>query len=52
MRFTGRPYARVGAVLAHLRARVLYNLAFALVFLLLAVVSAVHFGWTPPCTSG
>lgn len=33
----------VGAVVAHLRARVLHNLAFPLAFLALAVASCVHF---------
>jgi len=33
----------VGAVLVHLRQRVLHNLAFPLAFLLLAVASVAHF---------
>ncbi|MFD8597814.1 DoxX family protein [Kitasatospora sp. NPDC059646] len=34
----------VGAVLAHLRARVLHNLAFPLVFLALAIAPVLRFG--------
>ncbi|MEO3887889.1 DoxX family protein [Nonomuraea sp. B5E05] len=34
----------VGAVLAHVRARVFHNLGFPMVFLLLAVAAGAHFG--------
>ena len=36
----------VGAVLTHVRARVLHNIAFPAVFLGLAVAALVHFSWS------
>jgi hypothetical protein len=36
----------VGAVFAHLRARVLHNIAFPVVFLCLAVAALGHFAWS------
>ena len=37
----------VGAVLAHVRARVFHNIAFPVAFLALAVAATAHFAWTP-----
>ncbi|MEV0609490.1 DoxX family protein [Polymorphospora rubra] len=35
----------VGAILAHVRARVFHNIAFPAVFLVLAVAAVGHFAW-------
>ncbi|GAA3740787.1 DoxX family protein [Plantactinospora mayteni] len=36
----------VGAIVAHVRARVFHNIAFPLAFLGLAVAAVGHFGWS------
>ncbi|MFF2328456.1 MULTISPECIES: DoxX family protein [unclassified Streptomyces] len=36
----------VGAVFAHIRAKVFHNIAFPLAFLCLAIAAVGHFGWS------